>query len=243
MTPMTDDTTLSLQTRISNIRHNGRDLRVIRPRHLAPGIVLQGRPKVLHMEVDRLGLEQLIAAWSLAVFSPRSIIFLPLRQNTDRSRVDELDLVFLHSSLQFRLAQWKQLRSRLGTGDLHTAKPAPPVLPTEPDPERWTQRQSRNGVVFDSAAQTLFVVGTRDGFRTTGYLADRLHTDPKACFDKTVHHPCVMLNCGRRHSETGRHATPGILHIQLTPTLTKAPIPSSAGSKQPYMATPRPGPV
>ncbi len=220
MTPMTDDTALSLQTRISNVRHGGRDLRVIRPCHLAPGIVLRSRPKVLHMEVDRVGLEQLAAAWSLAVFSPRSIIFLPLRQNTDRSRAGELDLVFLHSSLQFRLAQWTQLRSRLGTGDLHTAKPAPPVLPTEPDPERWRPRQSRNGVVFDSAAQTLFLVGTRDGFRVTGSLAGRLHADPEACFDQSVRHSCVMLGCGRRRSGTGRHGTPGILHIQLTPTLT-----------------------
>ena len=215
MTPMTDDTTLSLQTRISNVRCGGRDLRVIRPCHLAPGIVLRGLPKVLQMEVDRVGLEQLIAAWSLAVFSPRSNIFLPLRQNTDRSRAGDLDLVFLHSSLQFRLAHWKQLRSRLGAGDLHTAKPAPPALPTEPDPERWTQRQSRNGVVFDSAAQTLFVVGTRDGFRTTGYLAGRLHADPKGCFDESVRHSCVMLKCGRLRSGTGRHATPGILHIEL----------------------------
>lgn len=220
MTPMTHDTTLSLQTRISNVRHGGRDLRVIRPCHLAPGIVLQGRPKVLHMEVDRVGLEQLIAAWSLAVFSPRSIIFLPLRQNTDRAGAGDLDLVFLHSSLQFRLAQWKQLRSRLGAGDPHTAKPAPPVLPTEFDPERWKQRQSRNGVVLDSAAQTLFVVGTRDGFRTTGYLAGRLRADPEGCFDENVRHSCVMLNCGRRRSGTGRHATPGILHIELDPTLT-----------------------
>jgi len=210
MTPMTDDTTLSLQTRISHVRHGGRELRVIRACHLAPGIVLQGWPELLHMEVDRVGLEQLIAAWSLAVFSPRSIIFLPLRQNTARSRGSKLDLVFLHSSLQFRLAQWKQLRSRLGTGELHTAKPAPPVLPTKPDPERWRQRQSRNGVVFDSAAQTLFVVGTRDGFRVTGYLAGR--ADPQARFDENVRHSCVLLNCGRRRSGTGRHSTPGVLH-------------------------------
>ena len=218
---MSDETTLSLQTRISNVRHGGRDLRVIRPCHPAPGIVLQGWPEVLHMQVDPDGLEQLIAAWSLAVFSPRSIIFLPLRKNTDRSRVSELDLVFLHSSLQFRLAHWKELKSHLGSGDLHTAKPAPPLLPTEPDPERWTQRQSRNGVVFDSAAHTLFVVGTRDGFRVTGYLASRLHADPEECFDENVRHSCVMLNCGRRRSGTGRHATPGVLHIELTPKLTR----------------------
>ena len=221
MTPMPDDTTLSLQTRVSNVRHGGRDLRVIRPCHLAPGIVLQGRPEVLHMEADRAGLEQLVAAWSLAAFSPRSIIFLPLRQNADGSRADELDLVFLHSSLQFRLAQWKDLRSHLGAGHLHTAKPAPPVLSTEPDPERWRGwRQSRNGVVFDSAARTLFVVGTRDGLRATGYLAGRLHADPEACFDEEVRHSCVMLNCGRRHSGTGRHATPGVLHIELAQRLT-----------------------
>lgn len=223
MTPMTDDTTMSLQTRVSHVRHGGRDLRVIRPCHLAPGIVLQGWPEVLHMQVDRVGLEQLIAAWSLAVFSPRSIIFLPLRQDSDRSRVselDQLDLVFLHSSLQFRLAQWKDLKSHLGTGHLHTAKPAPPVPPTEFDPERWRQRQSRNGVVFDSAAHTLFVVGTRDGFRATGYLASRLHADPDAYFDEKVRHSCVMFNCGRRRSGTGRHATPGVLHVELTPRLS-----------------------
>lgn len=217
---MTDATTLSLQTRVSNVRHGGRDLRVIRPCHLAPGIVLQGWPDVLHMQVDRVGLEQLIAAWSLAVFSPRSIIFLPLRQKTDRPRVSELDLVFLHSSLQFRLAQWKELRSLLGTGRPHAAKPAPPVLPAEPDPKRWRPRQSRNGVIFDSAAHTLFVVGTRDGLRATGYLASRLHADPEACFDENVRHSCVMLNCGRRRSGIGRHTTPGVLHIELTPRLT-----------------------
>lgn len=224
MAVMTDDAreapfhaTFNLQTRISNVRFGGRDLRIIRPSHPAPGIALRALPELLHIEADQTGLEQLMAAWSLAVFSPRSIIYLPIRQNPGRVRATKLDLVFLHSSLQFKLSRWKELKSRLGTGRLHTAEPVLPVLPTHPDPERWTRRQSRNGVVFDSSAQTLFVVGTRDGFRVTAHVAGRLQTDPAACFDAKFRHSCVMLRAGRHRSGTGRHGTPGVLHAELNP--------------------------
>lgn len=212
------DTALRLETRISHVRHDGRELRIIRPHRLEPGLVLLGWPGFVHVDGDRAGLEQLTAAWSLAACSPRSIVFLPLRRNAARRPGRRLDLVLLHSSLQFPPAQWKRVRSRLGTGDPHTARPQPPPPLPDPadDPERWKQRQSRNGVVFDTAAETLFAVGTRDGFRITGRLLGELPADPDACRDERAGHCCVFLVCGRRWSRTGRHGAPGISHIECS---------------------------
>lgn len=227
------DTALRLETRISHVRHDGRDHRVVRPRQLATGFVLQSWTNVLTLDVDRPALDQLAAAWSLAAFSPRSIIFLPSRRNAGRTTHPKLDLVLLHASLQFPLAQWRTLRSRLGAGDLHTVRPAPPSVPPDltADRDRWAARQSRNRVVFDSAADTLFVVGNRDGFRLTSRPVDNLRTDPDACFDPAAGHSCVLLSGGRRRSGTGRHATAGILHVAYVPDSPRVPkIPATSAT-------------
>lgn len=210
------DTVLSLETCISQVPFRGRELRIIRPRQLAPGITLRHLHNVLHAQADRTGLEQLAACWCLAAFSTRSIVFVPLRRNAGHGQGRRLDLVLVHSALQFPLAQWKALRSRLGAGARHTVKPGPPGEPPDPrtDPERWKPRQSRNLIVFDCAAETLFVVGNRDGFRLSAGPISRLLSDPAAGYDTHAGHCCVTHCGGRRRSGTGRHATPGLLHIQ-----------------------------
>lgn len=78
--------TLSLPTRISHITHQGRELRVIRPEKLSTGIILHRGPSELNATANQPALRQLLAAWSLAAISTRSIVFLPLRQNAAQDR-------------------------------------------------------------------------------------------------------------------------------------------------------------
>jgi hypothetical protein len=212
------DTALRLETRISRVRHDRRDLRVIRLAE-EPRVLLYRRPRALGLHADSTGLRQLGGAFSLAAYSPHSIVYLRLRGGTRRTPDCWLDLVLLHSALQLPVSQWKAVRSRLGRGDAHTAAPdRPKPLPApHTDPDRWKWRQSRNGVLFDSAAETLFAVGTRDGFRATGLLVADLLDDPAAFVGDDAGHSCVILDGGRRWSRDGRRGMPGMLHAQYHP--------------------------
>jgi hypothetical protein len=79
------------------------------------------------------------------------------------------------------------------------------MLLLDADRARWKMRQTRNCVTIDTAGETLFVVGNRDGFRLTGNFVSRFEAADGWLMD---------VYGGRRRSGTGRHGTPGRILIE-----------------------------
>ncbi|GLW74938.1 hypothetical protein Kpho02_72350 [Kitasatospora phosalacinea] len=111
---------------VHRVRAGRSEYRVVRA---APGpgrLALRDEYHWLTLYADRAGLSRLLAMWSLAARSPRTLLHLPLRgqpmpAGPSTTPMYEsghlaLDLVLAHHSLQFRPAAWKDVRSRLGTG-------------------------------------------------------------------------------------------------------------------------------
>lgn len=75
------------------------------------------------------------------------------------------------------------------------------------DRERWRIRQPRNCLTFDTASETSFVVGNRDGFRLTGNWLSQFRATDGALM--ALRGDRLRLGTG-----TGRHGTPGHMLIE-----------------------------
>jgi len=179
------------------------------------------------MYVDRQASTVLTAAWGLAARSPRSLIYLPMRANTPPEGVGggegqspSLDLVLLHHSLQMRPSRWKQVRTRLGAGCLHTASVHDSDFPDESavDYERWHFREFRDHLGFHLAANTLFIVGSGTAFRERGALVRSLIGDAPSYLARypRADHYCVELSAGPWARPRVRGRVPGHLHVQYS---------------------------
>jgi hypothetical protein len=54
--------------------------------------------------------------------------------------------------------------------------------------------------------------------RLTGQPISQLIADPASCVDEDAGHARVLVGGNRRWSGTGRHATPGLMHLAYHPT-------------------------
>lgn len=217
---------MKLPLRVSHVRLDGTELRVMRPVPPVPRAVLYDDDHWLSMYVDRKASTVLAAAWGLAARSPRSLIYVPMRANTPpegvggEGRLPSLDLVLLHHRVQLRPSRWKQIRSRLGAGRLHTASVRDGDFPDESsvDYERWRFREFRDHLGFQLAANTLFIVGSSTAFRERGALVRSLVDDAPsylARYPRAAHY-CVELDAGPWARPTVRGRVPGRLHIQYS---------------------------
>lgn len=177
------------------------------------------------MYVDREASQQLVAAWGLAARSPRSLVYVPMRQNPVPKGLLEasahpaapLDLVLVHHRLQFPTSRWKAVRARLGAGQLHTAK-----LPEAEFGDGAAQLHPLHGtdayrdhLLFDRAADTLFVTASTTAFRATTATVHDLVADGTASLrDDEDHHFCVELSSGPWHRPNTRKQVSARLHIQ-----------------------------
>lgn len=216
------------RVRVHKVRLGGEEIRVVQPwpaSASAPArLALRDDHHWLSMYVDRPGAEQLVALWSLAARSARSLIHLPIRTNrppdgtTGDGEPVALDLVLAHHSLRFPTASWKEVRARLGRGRPHTTATPDDDFPDESaiDHRRRTWPTYRDHLAFDVAAHTLFVIGSPTAFREHGTALRDLVTRAPS---HSHHHPppahyCVELGSGPWPGTRARRGVPGRLHIQ-----------------------------
>src|SRR5256885_17051264 len=117
---------LTLRTRISRVASGCREFRVIRTERLSRHLYVHAGDFYYEVLADLGAGLDFAAAWALAMRSPRSLVYLPVRSNrppqADPWREGPPDVVFVHASMQFRGAAWKEIRVRLGDGDAHTVE-------------------------------------------------------------------------------------------------------------------------
>ena len=208
--------TLELRTRISRVGLDGREYRVIRPDRPASRLVVLDQDFWLAGYADRDAVKQLGTLWSLAAVSPRSIVHVPMRQNTSAYNGRRLDLVLCYASLQLRPARWKAIRARLGDGMPHTMRiPDPGSDESELDYTRFEYAEYRDVLRFDNAGETLIVTGGRESFHRAAVEIRALL--PGAIGLKKSSHLCTELSHGTWPPGRTRHGTPGLLHIQYEP--------------------------
>ncbi|MER5274728.1 hypothetical protein ABT025_03095 [Streptomyces sp. NPDC002809] len=210
--------------RIHKVRLGGNEIRVIRPAPPPARLALRDEGHWLSLHADRKGSEQLVALWSLAARSARSLVHLPIRANAAPDGVASdgvpapLDLVLLHHSLQFPTGSWKEVRARLGPGTPQVAATPDDDFPDESavDHQQRQHPAHRDHLRFDIAARTLFVVGSATAFREHGTALRELveeapshsHRRPKAG------HCCAELRAGPWTQPWTRRNVPALLHVQ-----------------------------
>jgi hypothetical protein len=210
---------LELRTRISRVSLDGREYRVIRPDRPAPRMVLHDGDHAYHGYADLVAVKQLATLWALAAASARSIVYVPLRQNTspypDHGR--RMDMVLSHAALQLRPSKWKALRARLGDGAPHTVGvPDPGDDNSAVDYLSHYFRKYRDLLNFDNASETMFVTGGRESFHRAAVDLRSLMSG--AIGHQRADHLCVELNVGTWGSgRRTRHNTPGLVHLQYQP--------------------------
>jgi hypothetical protein len=155
------------------------------------------------MSVDKRAAVILAMAWGLAARSPHSLIYLPLRAARPADSVNEgqpLDLVLLHHRLAFPVSRWKQVRARLGAGRPHRVTLPPWAFHRRPvaDHRRWSYQDFHDHLRWDIAADTLFLIGSREAFELEADPVRALAEDCPAHLAKSPDaHCCAEINLGR----------------------------------------------
>jgi hypothetical protein len=122
------------RTLTADIAVDGREFRVVQPARPPKHAPLYVGYRSHQMLVDKPSAVDLVAAWWLVARSPRTIVWLPLRQTAAACGAncygERLDLVLMHHSLGLPVSAWKQARARIRQARPHTV-----VLPEHPFPE------------------------------------------------------------------------------------------------------------
>lgn len=209
------------RTLVSTVTLGGESYRMLRPafpKAHAPLYDGGGRGAV-QMVVDKAAAFEIACAWWLAARSPNSLIHLPLRQATDKcgSWIEgrPSDLVLMHHSMQFPVRQWKVLRDRGTSWTPHTvrlpAQPFPTINRSDHD-RRWHDR-FHDHLLWETAADTLFVIGSRTAFELASNQVQELAEDCPAHMARTPDaHCCAEIDIGRTLRYDHRNP-PTRLHI------------------------------
>jgi hypothetical protein len=191
------------RTLVSTVRLGRDEYRVVRPaRPLRHAPLYEGYMGV-EACVDKDAARTIAMAWAFARRSPRTLVYLPLKQTgTECARSDGpfLDLVLLHHSLGFRLSQWKDVRARLRGGRPHTV--VCQGFGREPDYKRVHDRENRDVLRGDVVAETVFVVGSAPAFHVGGQqLRELVEDGPRYMHEGPGGHCCAEIAEDRRHWE------------------------------------------
>lgn len=189
------------RTLVSTVRLGRDEYRVVQPaRPLSHAPLYEGYLGV-EASVDKASARGIAMAWEFAMRSPRTLVYLPLRQSDSGCGWSDgplLDLVLLHHSLGFRLSQWKQVRARLRGGRPHTVVCR--GLSEEPDYERRHRRDNRDLLRGEIVADTVFVVGSRPAFQLGGQALRQLVEDcPRHMHESPGTHCCAEITEDRQH--------------------------------------------
>lgn len=209
---------LRWETTVSEARLGPTTHRVIQPARAFTHATLHLHDRYAGISADKTDAAALAAAWWLAARSPRSIVHLPLRSGSACDAHDDArphDLVLLHRTLGFRTADWKAVRGALTRPRPHTIEVGPEPFPELPDVEhhRIHHREFNDHLRWRTAADTLFVIGTRTAFDRQGHLFRALVEEAPA--DRSRYpatHWCIEVDLGRKG--TDRRNPSMYLHVE-----------------------------
>ncbi len=209
---------MKLRTTVHRVRHGGEEYRVVKAGPRTGRAVLFRKEWSLDMFVDLEGARSLAVAWGLAARSSRSLVYVPLRAEVEGPKglpewfkAPVVDLVLVQSGLGFPASRWKAVRGRLGAGRPHTVE----IPETDFAGERRVERWEREDLRFGFAAETLFLTGSAEAFRSTGALVHSLVSDgPARVLDYPGTHDCVTLEHDGDRTARGPVGGPGMLHIE-----------------------------
>lgn len=200
----------------ADVAVDGRWFRVVRPVRPPRHAVLYDGYRDGQMFVDKSAALELAAAWWLAARSPRTVVWLPLRQTvaTCGSEVygDRFDLVLMHHSLGLPPSDWKVARSRV-----RQVRPQTVTLPERPfrpiddvEHERAGHDGFRDHLRFETSAQTMFLIGSRLAFDLRAEQLRALVEDcPAHMATRPETHCCAEIGIG-----SGVGWNRGGLHIE-----------------------------
>ncbi|SFR13340.1 hypothetical protein SAMN04488564_103997 [Lentzea waywayandensis] len=185
------------RTLVSTVRLGRDEYRVVRPaRPLRHAPLYEGYMGV-ETCVDKAAALDIAMAWAFAMRSPRTVVYLPLRQSDRECRSSDgpaLDLVLLHRSLGFRLSKWRDVRAKLRGGRPHTVVCR--GMPQERPVPRWSQEMLRGAIVEG----TVFVVGSRSTFQAGGQAFRQLIEDcPRHMHEAPGTHCCAEITAKDQH--------------------------------------------
>jgi len=211
------------QFHVNEVRLGRDTYRVIHPaRPIAHGVVYEAGWGV-EMYVNKAATVDFALAWWLAARSPRTLVYLPLRSSAcDQESCylgRRLDLVFLHHSLGFPVSRWKEVRARLTPTGVQKV-----VLPDEPfraigreEAMRTWRPDFKDHLRYDYAADTLFVIGSRQAYELEGGDVAELVDNAPAELAKTPDaHTCAEIELGLWHGHGAaehRRDAPMRLHV------------------------------
>ncbi|RDI32765.1 hypothetical protein [Lentzea flaviverrucosa] len=179
------------RTLVSTVRLGRDEYRVVQPaRPLRHAPLYEGYMGV-ETCVTKTSALDIAMAWAFAMRSPRTLVYLPLRQSDCECRSADgpaLDMVLLHHSLGFRLSKWRDVRARLRGGRSHTV--VCQGMPQERALPRWEQGVLRGEI----AESTVFIVGDRSSFQAGGQAFRQLVEDcPRHMHEVPGTHCCAEL--------------------------------------------------
>lgn len=182
------------RTLVSTVRLRRAEYRVVRPARPVTHAPLHEGYHGVQLTVDKAAALTLGMAWALAARSPRTLVYLPLRQSApdcgDGERL--LDLVLLHHRLGFPASRWKEVRTRLGAGRPHTVVCR--GLPRRTEPVHSTHREFKDRLRHDIAADTLLLTGSRTAFEAEGDALRELVEDcPRHMHENPGTHCCAEV--------------------------------------------------
>ncbi|SMD03265.1 hypothetical protein [Lentzea albidocapillata] len=185
------------RTIVSTVRLGRDEYRVVRPAQPLRHAPLYEGYMGVEACVTKSSALDIAMAWAFAMRSPRTLVYLPLRQSDCKCRSADgpaLDLVLLHHSLGFRLAKWTDVRAKIRAGRPHTV--VCQGLPQERPAPHW-DREKLSGEVVGS---TVFVVGSRPTFQAGGQAFRQLVEDcPRHMHEAVGTHCCAEVTAKDRH--------------------------------------------
>lgn len=191
------------RTLISEVRMGRDRYRVISPERPPRHAPLHEGRLGAQLSIDRDAAVDLAIAWWLAARSPRSLLYLPLRESEavcGEQYGRRLDLVLLHHSLGFAPSKWKQVRARRSSPKAHTVTMPPRALGAfaVEDHRRRSHRDFRDHLDWTIAADTLFIIGSRRAFELEGDQMRGLAEDcPAHLVELPESHCCAEIELGR----------------------------------------------
>ncbi len=215
---------MAWSTLTADVAVGGRKFRVVRPARPPQHAPLYTGYRSHQMLVDKQSALDLAAAWWLAARSPRTVVWLPLRQTAttcgSRCYGQRLDLVLMHHSLALPVAAWKQARAQIRQTRPHTVvlpeRPFPDL--TQADHERSHWRENLDHLRFALAADTLFLIGSRAAFELqAGQLRGLVEDCPAHMAAKPGTHCCAEIGLGAApfaSSDKNRRNAWGEVHVE-----------------------------
>lgn len=215
---------MAWRTLTAEVAVGGRKFRVVRPTRPPKHAPLYIGYRSHQMLVDKPSAVDLAAAWWLAARSPRTVVWLPLRQTAtscgSRCYGQRLDLVLMHHSLGLPVAAWKQARAQIRQPRPHTVvlpeRPFPDITPADHEESHWWENLDH--LRFATAADTLFLIGSRAAFELQANQLRGLVEDcPAHMAAKPGIHCCAEIGLGAPpfgSSDRNRRNAWGELHVE-----------------------------